>query len=95
VEGTSGAVAFGHFREWLGGTALQGSPCPSGQGKPGELILSMVPQGAERGRFPSGRRSQSFSRMRAVSVSDRRCLGRTAWGKSTSATEVEVGVERA
>jgi hypothetical protein len=45
-------------------------------------------------RVPNGRCSWPFSRPRMVSTGDRRCLGQSAWGKSTSASEAEVGVGR-
>lgn len=61
-------------------------------GLPGELIL---PSGLVTARYVTGRRERPdirpaalrvrFSRLRRVSASDRRCLGRSGWGKSVSA----------
>jgi hypothetical protein len=68
VEGTSGAVERGRFREWLQETALQGELRFSECGKPGELILPNNPARDWKGPSPQGHRSRfSFQSVNGVS----------------------------
>lgn len=92
MEGTLGAAEGSRFRERPFEAALQGASRSSERGSPGALILQGFERSRRRDWYPASRCERSSSRARVISAGDRRCLGRSVWGKSTLAQEVNVGV---
>jgi hypothetical protein len=76
VEGTSGAADLVDFREEAGEAALVSEPF-FGAGSSGWLVRVFEAVTARS-------LSSIHSRSRAARVGDRRCPGRSGWGKSTA-----------
>jgi hypothetical protein len=66
-----------------------------GPWRPGELVLLGFRKKSSEGLVSGQLLFANVFRAQATSVSDRRCLGRLVWGKSTLAQEVDVGVAEA
>ena len=77
VEGTSGAADWVLFREWAQEAALEGRPSFGEGCRAGSF---------ERGRYRTAVELRwAFSRSSAR-IRDRRCPGRSGWGKSNAAS---------